>query len=111
MNSRLAAQAVRAIAWYQRDVSPRKGFRCAYGAKWQRGTCSSIVKQAFESRGAIFGGYTLLAQACRCYAAAHSMTEAPPKEPSAAKEETKGFCATWAAMEGSVWCCFLPFSS
>jgi putative component of membrane protein insertase Oxa1/YidC/SpoIIIJ protein YidD len=106
----IASIAVQSINWYQVRVSPKKGFCCAYGVRWGRGTCSSIVKNAFAARGALFGTYTLVAQAKRCYVASVALSGSDEKNPaSTSDKEDGGFCAKWAAMEGAWWCCFLPF--
>lgn len=39
------------IDLYQRQLSPRKGFRCAYGSLYGAGTCSSIGKQIMREGG------------------------------------------------------------
>jgi len=39
------------IEAYQRHLSPRKGFRCAYGALHGTGTCSSIGKRFMREQG------------------------------------------------------------
>src|SRR5687767_12544286 len=92
--SSVARFAVQAITWYQLRVSPRKGFRCAYGARWGHGTCSSIVKSAFASHGIFFGSYTVLAQAAKCTVAAVSLSQAQPAgEEPPAKEDTKDSCS------------------
>lgn len=39
------------IEAYQRHLSPRKGFRCAYGVMHGNGTCSSIGKRIMRDQG------------------------------------------------------------
>lgn len=113
MTNGVASIAVRSINWYQERISPRKGFCCAYGVRWGRGTCSSIVKKAFATRGALFGAYMAVAQARRCYKASVALSEGSNEnnESTTSTEDNKDFCAKWAAMEGAWWCCFMPFIS
>ncbi|WP_420598154.1 membrane protein insertion efficiency factor YidD [Neptuniibacter sp.] len=40
---------ISAISSYQRHISPRKGFKCAYGCLHGNGTCSSIIKTIIQS--------------------------------------------------------------
>ena len=108
----LANRAVSAIEWYQREISPRKGFSCAYRVAWRGHSCSSAVKFAFLHGGVAGGVGTLLKQPFRCYAAARMLAEqgSEPSRDKDATTERPGFCAEWAAMEGAWWCCFLPFA-
>mgnify|MGYP005619537145 CR=1 FL=1 len=45
--------AIWSINLYQRHISPRKGFRCAYGVYHNNGTCSSIIKSHIQQHGVI----------------------------------------------------------
>ena len=105
--------AIAAIEWYQREISPRKGFSCAYRVAWGGHSCSSAVKTAFVRGGVLGGLRSLSRQPFKCYAAARMLAEQAPSQPPREKEATTerpGFCAEWAAMEGAWWCCFLPFA-
>ena len=104
--------AIRCITWYQREVSPGKGFSCAYRVRWGGHSCSGAVKDAFE-RGGLFGGIVALpVQAGRCFAAAQWLSaQQMPPEPTSEEGRKSDLCATWAAMEGAWWCCFLPLIS
>ena len=108
----ITAAAVRCIDWYQRNVSPRKGFSCAYRVRWRGDSCSGEVKRAFERGGLFCGLAALPVQAGRCHAAAQWLSEKRmPPEPTASDGKQSDFCTSWAAMEGAWWCCFLPFLS
>ena len=41
------------ITFYQRFISPYKGFHCAHHASYRRGTCSNAVKDLIEDNGFI----------------------------------------------------------
>ena len=55
------------IGAYQRYLSPRKGFRCAYGVLHGGGTCSSIGKRLLREQGMVsfFKGMRVQFTACR----------------------------------------------
>ena len=42
---------LRAIAWYQRRISPRKGWRCAYARLHGGAGCSGFARQAIANYG------------------------------------------------------------
>ncbi|WP_228727451.1 membrane protein insertion efficiency factor YidD [Klebsiella sp. RHBSTW-00215] len=43
------------IVFYQRVISPRKGYRCAYGALHHTQGCSGAVKEIIQQKGVIGG--------------------------------------------------------
>jgi putative component of membrane protein insertase Oxa1/YidC/SpoIIIJ protein YidD len=45
------AQVLRAIAWYQRRLSPRKGWNCAHGKLHGGAGCSESVRQLVDEHG------------------------------------------------------------
>jgi len=53
--------AIFLINIYQRFISPRKGFRCAYGALHGNGTCSQRIKDIICQFGVV-GGYKKIKQ-------------------------------------------------
>ena len=65
---RIAGAAL--IRFYQRQLSPRKGYRCAYGVLHGTGTCSSIGLQIMEQQGfwAFWRKMPLQFEACRAAA-------------------------------------------
>lgn len=67
--------AVNSIGWYQTELSPKKGFCCVYRIRHKGLFCSVVVKQAFISRGFIFGFSESFAQAKRCRSAAIGLAE------------------------------------
>lgn len=63
------AAALRAITFYQRHISPRKGFRCACGALHGGETCSAAVSRIIRTQGLRAGLPAIQAQFGRCRAA------------------------------------------
>ncbi len=59
MPSPLTALALWAIRLYQRWISPRKGFRCAYRAYTGHASCSALGYRAIRRFG-VAGGITVL---------------------------------------------------
>ncbi|WP_240782748.1 membrane protein insertion efficiency factor YidD [Escherichia sp. E2661] len=43
------------IMLYQRHLSPRKGYRCAYSVLYQTQGCSGAVKEIIQQKGVIAG--------------------------------------------------------
>jgi putative component of membrane protein insertase Oxa1/YidC/SpoIIIJ protein YidD len=81
-----AAAAIRAIEWYQRELSPRKGFSCAYRLAYGGHSCSGVVKRAFAEAGVAAGMSALFHQPSKCHAAARKLDR-----------------------PDALFCCFLPF--
>ncbi len=54
------------IVWYQRVLSPRKGFRCAHSVYYHGDSCSDAVKKIIQRRGVIGGYDDIRAQFKRC---------------------------------------------
>jgi putative component of membrane protein insertase Oxa1/YidC/SpoIIIJ protein YidD len=106
----LTTAAVNAINWYQSDLSPKKGFCCAYRIQHRGLSCSAVIKHAFSTRGFVFGIYSIFSQANKCHSAAASLHKQKSTQSSKSNENENGnFCAAWAAGEGAWWCCFMPF--
>ena len=101
--------AVNSIGWYQTGLSPKKGFCCAYRIRHKGLSCSVVVKQAFISRGFIYGVYLVFAQANRCRTASASLAEqrrdSLPEETEQKNNDRS--CESYIA-EGI--CCYLPLS-
>ena len=68
--------ADRLIASYQRDLSPRKGWRCAHGAVHGGDTCSAAVRSLVAARGLVGGALPSLARFAACYRAAQLAQDA-----------------------------------
>ncbi|RPF25983.1 membrane protein insertion efficiency factor YidD [Georgenia muralis] len=65
------ARAVdRAIDLYQRRISPRKGWSCAYGVAHGDATCSGAVREIVARRGLVRGTLPVALQLWACYQAA-----------------------------------------
>jgi putative component of membrane protein insertase Oxa1/YidC/SpoIIIJ protein YidD len=104
----LTNAAINAISWYQREISPKKGFCCAYHVLHGHGSCSSVVKNAFHNHGTIAGIFSVFSQAKKCHSAYVALSE---QEHGKSDKETEGnasFCAKWAALKGAS-CCFTMF--
>lgn len=71
------------IDFYQRRLSPHKGYRCAHRVYHGSVSCSEYGRQVIQARG-LFAGLTLIAgsiQECRsAYAALQTSGEPPPVE-------------------------------
>ena len=75
------------IEGYQRYISPRKRYRCAYGVLHGDGTCSSIGKRIMRESG-FFGFFPMMRkQFAACTAAAVMLEAKKQKEQSAEKEK------------------------
>jgi len=61
--------ALGAITFYQRHLSPRKGFACAYRLHAGRQSCSALGYRAIRRRGLWHGLGLLRARLARCRAA------------------------------------------
>lgn len=101
----LANSAVSAINWYQREISPGKGFCCAYHVLHGQDSCSNVVKKAFHHHGVIAGILSVFLQAKKCYSAFVALSEHDTSDKEA--KSNASFCTKWAAFEGA-WCCFIP---
>jgi uncharacterized protein len=54
------------IGFYRRFLSPYKGFRCAYGAVYGRGSCSDVVLRVARRYGGLRAFQLSWRQAARC---------------------------------------------
>lgn len=57
------------LAFYQKFVSPYKGFKCAYGVWTGQSTCSAEAKKILKQDGLIAGWPKIQAQLQQCRAA------------------------------------------
>ena len=90
------------IGAYQRYVSPRKGYCCAYRSCTGGRSCSSYARHAI-SRAGLLGGLTLLTRrfrACAMAATSHGDSDVP----SDVETAVFGQCAT-AVHAGRKLCC------
>jgi putative component of membrane protein insertase Oxa1/YidC/SpoIIIJ protein YidD len=107
----LAKAAFHAINWYQQELSPRKGFCCAYRVYHGDVSCSNKIKQTIESQGLGHGLYSAFAQARQCRAAAVCLAEKSKGPiPEETREKHEKSCNNWAlGVDIASECCFLPF--
>lgn len=72
----------RAIATYQRRISPRKGWQCAHGVLHGGQTCSGAVRDVLARRGLVRGAVPTALRFLACYQAARVL----------AATEVRGVC-------------------
>lgn len=77
--------AIRSISFYQRYVSPRKGYACAYRVLHSDLSCSAYSKQAIEAQGLCQGIKSTLRRFQECKLAAQTIKE----QREAVQAETK----------------------
>jgi putative component of membrane protein insertase Oxa1/YidC/SpoIIIJ protein YidD len=86
-----SSMGVALIEGYQRWLSPRKGFRCAYGALHGDGTCSSIGKRIMRERG-FFAFFRLMPeQFAACKLAAASLNNETEEERKRRRKPKRGW--------------------
>ncbi|PZR52608.1 membrane protein insertion efficiency factor YidD [Xylanimonas oleitrophica] len=66
-----ATMVDRAIATYQRRISPRKGWRCAHGVLHGGAGCSGAVRDLVARRGLVRSVLPAAVRFWACYQAAH----------------------------------------
>src|SRR3954452_11406096 len=112
--------ACRAIEAYQRHVSPRKGFRCAFRVLHGGDSCSGFAKRAIARLGPVPGLRLLRRRFQRCRLAARVLDyesrrrppggDVPPDRPrwyggggggGPCSEEALAYCA----IEAAGWAC------
>ena len=75
----LTPAALGLIRWYQRAVSPRKGFRCAHGRYFGGPSCSGVIARIVAERGVLGGWPEVRAQFAACRVAATLLAEQKPE--------------------------------
>ncbi len=73
----MKALALAAIRFYQRYLSPHKGFRCAYAAYTSDRSCSALGYRAIRRFGVLDGIVVLDRRLARCGTAARLVRPAP----------------------------------
>lgn len=86
--------ALTAIRFYQRRLSPHKGFRCAHAALHGGEGCSGAVAQIVREEGMLGGRRRIAARFRDCRAAHQALQGSAPLSPLAlgANVETRGVC-------------------
>ena len=79
-----------AIRLYQRHLSPRKGFACAYRIHTGRASCSVLGHRAVSRFGVVGGVIVLLRRLRRCGVAHRRLAPRPPGRPRHGMQA--GFC-------------------
>ena len=65
--------SLQGIAFYQKFISPRKGYRCAYGVLNNTHGCSGAVKAIIKEKGVMAGWSDINSQFNNCKAAAETL--------------------------------------
>jgi putative component of membrane protein insertase Oxa1/YidC/SpoIIIJ protein YidD len=73
LDSFLRRTSVLLIDWYQRTISPRKGFACAHRVRYGGESCSQFAMKAFETRRWWQCMRTLIARLSECSHAARGV--------------------------------------
>jgi len=81
--------AILMINFYQRFLSPVKGFRCAYGALHGKGTCSQIVKDIVRHEGVFKGWPKIKQQFNNCKSAYLQLQDNPDLDKGKKKKKRK----------------------
>lgn len=91
------------IGFYQRFVSPYKGFCCAAHVYYGSGSCSQVVKQVIADQGLVPGRVEIRNQFRRCqFAAAAIRAEKKDSRGRRKKRDPRR-----PAIEGACWSCAL----
>jgi len=108
--------ALLSIYFYQKHISPRKGYKCAYSALYNEPSCSCFCKNQIESKGLLQGIKSTVERFKECKHAAviikekrKAMKEKANNSFSDVKGECKGMNACdkllLAEAFGEVACC------
>jgi putative component of membrane protein insertase Oxa1/YidC/SpoIIIJ protein YidD len=81
-NSALSASALAAIGFYQRWLSPLKGFRCAHAALYGGESCSAAVARVIGEQGLAGSASAIRARFQACRSAFDQLSLGQPLLPS-----------------------------
>jgi putative component of membrane protein insertase Oxa1/YidC/SpoIIIJ protein YidD len=120
-NTVLCGASVSAIRWYQVQLSPRKGYSCAYRMRTGDESCSEFARQAFESGDwwsalfAMIKRFRLCGEAARLlrehqrFFETHALqdlyADGPPEQKPPDSQRTKDDSNKKCAGEVAVKCC------
>jgi putative component of membrane protein insertase Oxa1/YidC/SpoIIIJ protein YidD len=97
----LSPLACRTIAFYQRHLSPYKGFRCAYRVRHtRRASFSQFARRAIERLGVVTGVQLLRRRLDKCRQASKTLDY----EPARARETGRWKDQCWAAANSGSAC-------
>ncbi|HEY4466232.1 MAG TPA: membrane protein insertion efficiency factor YidD [Klebsiella sp.] len=74
------------IFFYQRIISPRKGYCCAYGVLHHTQGCSGAVKEIIQRKGVIGGWEEIRQRFADCRLAAETLQKQKPEDDLKRKE-------------------------
>ena len=106
----VTSKAVGAIDWYRREVSPHKGFSCAYRVQWGGRSCAGVVRAALINDGLFAGVRAAARQPFWCYEASRLLAEQsePEKKDAEPKLKKTDDTAACIALDVASNCCWLP---
>ncbi|MGI9270805.1 MAG: membrane protein insertion efficiency factor YidD [Woeseiaceae bacterium] len=93
------------ISFYQRFISPYKGFRCAAGVYYGTGSCSQVVKSIIEKDGVRHGRFAIKDQFRRCAIAAQRFRIEEKKKKKKPRRRNAGGDAACFLTEAACWSC------
>jgi putative component of membrane protein insertase Oxa1/YidC/SpoIIIJ protein YidD len=95
------------IRLYQRHLSPRKGYRCAYRARHPtRSSCSEFAKRAIVRLGVLTGLQLLRRRFRRCHAAGEVCRTQAKRRRESGYLDRLGACANPSEpLESEALCC------
>ncbi len=114
--------ALFSISFYQKRISPKKGYSCAYSAYYNDLSCSSYCKKEIQDNGLILGVYKTIDRLKKCKQASSKIKEKRKELKSKATgtlQEDKKECQNmdgceklmFAEAAGEVACCALSMFS
>jgi putative component of membrane protein insertase Oxa1/YidC/SpoIIIJ protein YidD len=100
-----------AISSYQRHVSPRKGFACAYRVATGRCSCSEFARRLVHRVGTLTSARLLAGRFRRCGEASAALSESAEQKPKSKRPWHDPFSRNQVEGAGcaSQACCLWPF--
>ena len=80
------------IKLYQRYVSPKKGYCCAYGALYNNGSCSVRVSHIIKEKG-VFNGWTQIKHQFAMCSEAYEVIKENNKKKEKKKKDENDWCS------------------
>lgn len=88
----ISKMAILCIKGYQRYISPRKGFRCAYGVLHGTHGCSGAVIEILQKKGILAGVPAIRERFSACKDACEELNKQKEQKKQKKKEEADGEC-------------------
>ncbi|PKF80333.1 membrane protein insertion efficiency factor YidD [Vibrio sp. vnigr-6D03] len=93
--------AVVLIRFYQRFISPYKGFRCAHACLHQGDSCSEAVKKIIQEDGVFSSKTRISRRFSACRVANHTLSRERKKKKD--KKENDQFCQNADCCSNVIW--------